>query len=355
MSRAICTGRVKKDKMAEGLLELKKIAKVFRRAGLGLVKERTVQALDEVSLAIPAEPQIIALVGESGSGKSTLCRLVLGLEKPTSGQILYKGKDVAQWLKKDRREYRREVQIIFQDPYGAYNPFYRVDRVLWTAIKKFNVASADGEARRLIEESLEAVGLRPREILGRYPHQLSGGERQRIMLARVYLLKPKLVVADEPVSMLDASLRAMFLDHLKDFKKLGISCLYITHDLNTAYFIADRIVILCSGRIVERGETESIVKNPLHPYTQQLISSIPTPNPGRRWKERLEAEKIGLHELRQEGTGEGCIFYDRCPHAMPECEHNTPPLVRVKGHEDRDQEAACFLYQPASDGTTAVR
>ncbi len=132
-------------------------------------------------------------------------------------------------------------------------------------------------------EALEAMGLRPREILGRYPHQLSGGERQRIMLARVYLLRPKLLVADEPVSMLDASLRAMFLDHLKAFRDLGVSCLYITHDLNVGYFIADQILILCLGRMVEWGESDHIVKDPLHPYTQELISSIPNPDPEKRW------------------------------------------------------------------------
>ncbi|MGQ9631806.1 MAG: ABC transporter ATP-binding protein [bacterium] len=329
--------------MTENLLEFKNVSKVFRRAGLELMKERTIQALDGVSFSMPAEPQIMALVGESGSGKSTLCRLILGLEEPTSGQMLYKGIDISQWLKKDQREYKREVQIIFQDPYGTYNPFYRVDRVLWTVIKKFDLASTGGESRHLIEESLEAVGLRPQEILGRYPHQLSGGERQRFMLARIYLLKPKLVVADEPVSMLDASLRAMFLDHLRDFKKLGISCLYVTHDLNIAYFIADRIMILCSGRIVERGETESIVKNPLHPYSQELISSIPNPNPEKRWKEQIRAEAVGLQKLREKGAGEGCIYYNRCRYAMPICEHNTPFLVKVK-----DQEVACFLYSPAN-------
>lgn len=334
--------------MADELLQLKNVTKTFRRAGLGLVKEKTIQALDDFSLTIPAEPQIIALVGESGSGKTTVCRLILGLEELTSGEMLYKGKDIADWLKNDGKEYRKEVQIIFQDPYGTYNPFYRVDRVLWSVIKKFNLASKDGDAQQLIHASLEAVGLRPQELLGRYPHQLSGGERQRFMLARIYLIRPKFVVADEPVSMLDASLRAMFLDHLKNFKEVGISCLYVTHDLNIAYFIADRIIILLSGHIVERGETETIVKNPRHPYTQDLISSIPTPDPQKRWKGQLKAEEIGLHKLRQARSGAGCIFFSRCSHAMERCEHNTPPLAKIQGHEVDEQEVACFLYPPAN-------
>lgn len=335
--------------MTEKLLEFKKVTKVFKRAGLGLIGKKTVQALDEISLTMPTEPEIVALVGESGSGKSTVCKLILGLEKLTSGQILYRGVDVSQWLKKDRGNYRKEVQIIFQDPYGTYNPVYRVDRVLWTVIRKLKHVSTDEEARQLINDSLEAVGLRPEELLGRYPHQLSGGERQRIMLARIYLLKPNLIVADEPLSMIDAALRAMFLDHLKDFKKLGMSCLYITHDLNIAYFIADRIVILCSGQIVEGGETESIIKKPLHPYTQELISSIPNPDPKKRWKEQLQAELVSLHKLRKAGAEKGCIFYNRCRYAMSQCEHNTPPLVEVKGREDEGREVACFLYSPAGD------
>ena len=329
--------------MREKLLQLEKVTKVFRRAGLGLVREKTTRALDEISLTMYREPTIVAFVGESGSGKTTVCRLILGLEKTTSGQILYEGRDVSQWLEKDWKNYRKEVQIVFQDPYGTYNPFYRVDRVLWTVIKKFHLTSSDRESRQVIDQSLEAVGLRPREILGRYPHQLSGGERQRIMLARIYLVKPNLLVCDEPVSMIDAALRAMFLQYLKDLKKLGISCLYITHDLNIAYYIADNVVILCSGWIVESGKTESVVTDPLHPYTKELISSIPNPDPGKRWTEKLDAESVGLQKLGK-GVGEqGCIFYDRCRYAIAKCEKNRPPLLKTKG-----RQVACFLALEAN-------
>lgn len=326
------------------LLEFGNVSKIFRRSGFALGKHKTVKALDDVSIAMPDTPQILGLVGESGSGKTTMSRIVMGLESVSEGHILYQGKDISQWLKDDSLEFRRQVQMIFQDPYGTYNPFYRVDRVLKSITKKFKLAATEAEARSLINDALTAVGLRPNELLGRYPHQLSGGERQRFMLARIYMLKPKLIVADEPVSMLDASLRAMFLDNLREFVKLGMSCLYITHDLNIAYFIADRIVILCNGRVVEEGETESVVKDPLHPYTQELIGSIPTPDPRHRWKDQLTAEKIGLHKLREVTSQNECVFVGRCPHAMPRCSQENPQLFEVENRAHQDREVACFLY-----------
>ncbi len=331
--------------MGEQLLELRNISKTFSRSGLGMGGRKTVQALDNVSLSLPEKPQVFALVGESGSGKTTLCRIVIGLEQPTAGAALYKGREIRDWLRRDMREYRREVQVIFQDPYATYNPFYRVDRVLWSVVRNFGLAKSREEGQRLIEQALEAMGLQPREILGRYPHQLSGGERQRLMLARVWMLRPKLLVADEPVSMLDASLRAMFLDHLQSFRNMGVSCLYITHDLNVGYFIADQILILCIGRMVEWGESDHIVHDPLHPYTQELISSIPNPDPQKKWTDRLQAEKIGLNELRHARTGAGCVYAQRCPHVMEKCRHNDPPLKRVKGREGDAREVACFLYE----------
>ncbi len=326
------------------LLELTNVSKTFHRSGLGIGGRKTVQALDRVTLALPDKPQVFALVGESGSGKTTLCRIVIGLEQATGGTALYRGREIRDWLRHDMKEYRREVQVIFQDPYATYNPFYRVDRVMWSVVRNFGLAKSRDEGQAMIEKALEAMGLRPREILGRYPHQLSGGERQRIMLARVYMLRPKLLVADEPVSMLDASLRAMFLDHLQSFRSMGVSCLYITHDLNVGYFIADQILILCLGRMVEWGESDHIIKNPLHPYTQELISSIPNPDPAQRWTDRLQAEKIGLNELRQARMGAGCIYAQRCPHVMDKCRHADPPLKRVKGQEGDAREVACFLY-----------
>ena len=255
------------------LLEARHVTKTF---GGGLGRERTV-ALEDFSLAIDADaPSITAIVGESGSGKTTLARLLLGLVAPTHGKVLYNGRDLDQLSAADHRTFRRDVQAVFQDPYEVYNPFYRVDHVLATPVKKFALAKSKADARGLIEEALRAVGLRPEEILGRFPHQLSGGQRQRVMVARALLLKPRLIVADEPVSMVDASLRATILASLRKLnEQLRISIIYITHDLATAYQVSDNIVVLYRASVAEVGDVERVVKAPQHPYTQLLISSIP--------------------------------------------------------------------------------
>ncbi|HEW91614.1 MAG TPA: ABC transporter ATP-binding protein [Thermotogaceae bacterium] len=317
------------------LLELKKVSKIFYKSGI--LNRRIVKAVDEVSFDIGSEPEVVALVGESGCGKTTICRLILGLETLTSGDIIYKGKSISKWLRENPKDYRKEVQIIFQDPYETFNPFYRVDRLLSVAVKKFGLAQDQSTTKKLIFESLEAVGLRPKELLGRYPHQLSGGERQRFMLARIYLIEPKLLVADEPVSMLDASLRAMFLDHLKEFKRIGISSLYITHDLNTANYIADRIIIIYAGKVVEKGPTEAVINDPLHPYTKDLITAIPIPDPKKRWKEKIEISKIKLSERINQ---KGCYYYNRCKYRMPKCETSFPPEFEVDG-----RKVSCFQYE----------
>ena len=265
------------------LLELRNVSRVF--GGGGLFSQRQVVALKDFSFALDADtPTITAIVGESGSGKTTMARLVLGLELPSSGRVLYQGKDLARLSGREWREFRRGVQAIFQDPFGVYNSFYKVDHVLTTPLRKFGLASSPDEARRLIEQALRAVGLKPEDTLGRYPHQLSGGQRQRTMVARTLLLRPKVIVADEPVSMIDASLRATVLGNLLQLKRqFGISLIYITHDLTTAYQISDRIVVLYHGEVVEEGEPEQIVNHPQHPYTRLLINSIPEPDPDHAW------------------------------------------------------------------------
>jgi len=266
------------------LLELRNVSMVY---GGGLFSRRQTTALADFSLVIEdQQPAIVAVVGASGSGKTTMARLLLGLEAPTSGEILYRGKDPRRCSHQDRRAFRREVQAIFQDPFGVYNPFYTVDHVLTTPVAKFKLATSRQEGRRLIEQALRAVGLRPEETLGRYPHQLSGGQRQRTMVARTLLLRPKVIVADEPVSMVDASLRVTVLANLLQLKQdFGISLIYITHDLATAYQISDRIIVLHRGRVVEEGDPEQVVKHPQHPYTKLLIGSIPLPDPNRPWGE----------------------------------------------------------------------
>jgi len=322
--------------MAPYLLEVKNVTKVFAS---GILRKRATVALDDFSLALPTEPaQVITIAGESGSGKTTLARLVLGFIAPTAGQILYKGQDIHGMSREEWLTYRREVQAVFQDPYEVYNPFYRVDHVLTTVIGKFRLARGRAEVQRLIEESLEVVGLQAGEILGKYPHQLSGGQRQRVMLARAFLLKPRLIVADEPVSMLDASLRAMVLEIMMRLKReFGISFLYITHDLSTAYQISDDLVILYQGSVAEKGNAAALIKNPQHPYTRLLVDSIPIPSPKLKWQGRIELppeQELGSAVLS------GCKFASRCPHVMSRCRRSRPPLIQVAD----GQQAACFLY-----------
>jgi oligopeptide/dipeptide ABC transporter ATP-binding protein len=320
------------------LLEARNVGKVF---GGGFFSRKRVVALQSASMAIHDDkPAIIAIAGESGSGKTTLARLLLGITTPTSGQILYKGQDLRTMDANQRRTFRREVQAVFQDPFEVYNPFYKVDHVLEMPIGKFFPNASDGEQRRMMEEALQAVGLRPEETLGRYPHQLSGGQRQRVMVARALLLKPRIIVADEPVSMVDASLRATILESLLlAHKEYGISLIYITHDLTTAYQLSETILMMYQGVVVESGDVDLVIKEPQHPYTQLLIDSIPLPNPKLHWGQRELQARQNLN-----GAGRnGCRFADRCPHMMSICTEKMPPLFQT--HEHR--VVACYLYQDA--------
>jgi oligopeptide/dipeptide ABC transporter ATP-binding protein len=259
---------------------------------------------------------------------------------PTRGQVLYQGQDLQNMAHVAWRAFRRDVQVIFQDPYEVYNPFYRVDHVLTTPVAKFKLASSKAAARALINEVLQAVGLRPEETLGRFPHQLSGGQRQRVMVARSLLLRPRLIVADEPVSMVDASLRATILGALRTMHlERGISLVYITHDLATAYQISDNIIVLYRGAVVEAGDVELVVKHPNHPYTQLLMSSIPLASAERTWTTENGTGIVGL----QTPGSVGCKFAARCPRATSPCLQATPPLF----HTDRYRAVSCYLYQSA--------
>ena len=299
-------------------------------------------AVDDVSFRLPERASIVNLVGESGSGKSTVARIILGLSKPKSGDVYFKEMSIftrkAEW----QRQFRREVQAVFQDPYSAYNPFYKIERILNISIHKFKLANNPSEAKARIEESLRAVDLRPDEILGKYPHQLSGGQRQRVMLARVHLIRPRLIIADEPVSMVDAGMRATVLNILMEFQvQYNISSLFITHDLSTARYLGGEIIILYQGRIVERGETIQVTSKPLHPYAQLLISSIPIPDPDKRWLETLQFPPEV--KTSQSQNRERCLYAERCPHMMDECWKVRPPLLTVPGHE-ASRQVACHLY-----------
>lgn len=316
------------------LLEARNVTKIF---GEGLFSKKRNVALENFSLAIAEDPpSFTAVVGESGSGKTTLARVLLGLTPPTSGEVRYRGKDIRHMSRAEHRTYLREVQVIFQDPYEVYNPFYNVDHVLQTPIAKFGLTHSHKERRKLIEGALQAVGLRPEETLGRFPHQLSGGQRQRIMVARALLLRPKIIIADEPVSMVDASLRATILKSLSNLnEQFGISFIYITHDLTTAYQVSENIIVLYRGAVAEAGDVEHVVQDPQHPYTQLLVGSIPLPDPHHPWAAAKPPAGVGTP------TAESCRFTDRCPYAMPMCVERQPPLFRT----DPQRVSACYLYR----------
>jgi len=298
-------------------------------------------ALQDFSLTIDERPAMITTIaGESGSGKTTLANLILGFISLTSGQILYKGQDIATLKGQQRFQYRREVQAVFQDPYEVYNPFYRIKHIFDLVIKNFKLARSKREAREVIEEALKVVGMRGEEVLEKYPHQLSGGQRQRMMVARAFMLEPRLIVADEPVSMVDASLRAMILDIMLRMRdEHNISFLYITHDLSTAYQIGDQIYILYQGIVAEKGDTATVIENPKHPYVQLLISSIPVPDPTQRWDTNISLPPE--EELRGQ-VESGCRFYPRCPYRMDRCLIEHPPLYDIAG---AGHGAACYLYE----------
>ena len=264
------------------LLEIRNVTKVYQR---GLLSSSAKVALRDFSLTLSEEdPTILTVAGESGSGKTTLAMLLLGFITPTTGEIIYRGKNINALEGHERIAYRREVQAVFQDPFAVFNPFYTVDHLLTVPIKQFKLAKSKADARSRMDEALTAVGLRPEDVLGRFPHQLSGGQRQRINVARALLLKPRLLIADEPVSMVDASLRANILESLRNMHRdHGVTIIYITHDLTTAYHVADSITVLYRGDVVEKGDVESVIRNPQHEYTRLLVDSIPWPNLDQKW------------------------------------------------------------------------
>ena len=315
------------------LLELRNVSKVYQR---GLINAQATVALQDISLTLKEEePTILTVAGESGSGKTTLAMLLLGFITPTTGEIIYRGKNITSLEGKDRLAYRREVQAVFQDPFAVFNPFYTVDHLLTVPIKRFGLAKTRAEARSRMDEALTAVGLRPEDVLGRFPHQLSGGQRQRINVARALLLRPRLLIADEPVSMVDASLRANILETLRNLQRdYGVSIIYITHDLTTAFHIAKSIIVLYRGGVMEAGDVDSVIKQPQHPYTKLLVDSIPWPNLDQRWG----AQPIKARDASVGGSG--CRFIARCPFAMEVCK-TAPPLFRIDDHHT----AACYLYE----------
>ena len=267
------------------MIRLERVTKIYSSGFFGGGK--TV-AVDDVSFEIE-EGKIVALVGESGSGKTTIGKLILRLIKPTKGKIELFGKDIRRYSPK---EYYKLVQGIFQDPFSSFNPIYKVDRVFDNVYEYILDGISQAKRRSMTEEALRSVGLNPKDVLGKYPHQLSGGQLQRVLIARTLIIGVRFLVADEIISMLDASTRVDVLNILGDLKlSKGMSILFITHDLSLGYYISDWTLIMYRGSIVEMGDTEKVFKNPLHPYTKMLLQSVPTLDV--KWKPSKEIFKIG--------------------------------------------------------------
>ena len=318
-------------------ISIQSASKVY--GGGFLTASKPIVALDKFSLDFYGSvPGIVAVAGESGSGKTTLANMVLGFVQPTSGQVVYNGVNVAMMSRQQRRLYRRDVQAIFQDPYEVYNPFFRVSHIFNMVVRSFELAESRDEARHLIEDALKLVGLRGGEVLEKYPHQLSGGQRQRLMVARAFMLRPRLIVADEPVSAVDASLRGMILDVMRKMRdQYRISFLYITHDLSTAYQISDKLYVLFQGGTVEHGNAGRIIDAPQHPYVRQLIDSIPLPDPKIKWDTTISLPR---EEVLRTTSSVGCRFYHRCPVHMDVCASASPPDVMIRC----DHHVACYLH-----------
>lgn len=318
------------------LLNIVELSRVFtiRR---GLATSRFL-AVDQVSLSLDTtQPEILAVVGESGSGKTTLARMILGLVAPSSGQLRFKNRDVAQLSVAERRRwFMKEVQPIFQDPFAAFSPLKKVESYLYETAFNFGTANR-ASVDQHVDQALQVVGLSLREVKGRYPNELSGGQMQRAAIARALITNPSLLVADEPVSMLDASLRMSIINSFINLKqKQDVSVIYITHDLTTAYYAANRIAVMLRGWVVELGTVEQVLGDPKHPYTQILKASVPEPDPTQKWQEKVALARPEAEEFLQTG----CKFAGRCPHVMDICHSVVPPDLITDG-----RMVKCHLYQ----------
>ncbi|HVW88527.1 MAG TPA: oligopeptide/dipeptide ABC transporter ATP-binding protein [Gaiellaceae bacterium] len=327
--------------MSTAELEVQGLTKHFP-VGSQLVGRAMVHAVDDVSFEL-RPGTITALVGESGSGKSTVARLLARLYQPTGGRVVFEGKDLART--RGRRallRYRSNVQMIFQDPFGSLNPAKTIRHHLERPLRIHKTVPGSQIDTR-VEELLEIVGLVPPALYAaKYPHELSGGQRQRVGFARALAVEPRVIVADEPISMLDVSIRIGILNLMADLKeRQNLAFLYVTHDLASARYVADDVLVMYAGQIVEHGPAEQVLSNPLHPYTQLLLTSVPDPSQGER--PPIEVRK-GLAAAAVDPPP-GCRFVDRCPIAVDVCSRVTPPL-----HEARPRQSArCHVNAPSPD------
>lgn len=318
-------------------LKAEKLEKVFHVTGSSRAVRR-VHAVNAVSLAVP-RGSVLGVVGESGSGKSTLIRLIAQLIPRSGGSIWLNGATVPRRMNRSAlTSYRRQVQMIFQDPFGALNPYYPIQYQLERPLKNFHLASSAGERKDAVAKVLDEVGLSPAaDYLNKRPHELSGGQRQRVVIARALIAKPQVILADEPTSMLDVSIRMSVLNLLERLQhELALSYIFVTHDLASARYLSDHLLVMYAGESVEGGSTNDVIDEAAHPYTQLLLSAVPEPsrdvpiaNPD------VAGEPPDLAQLPR-----GCYFHPRCPHAMPRCQVEHPVAKTLKG----EHWVACHLY-----------
>ena len=324
--------------MQDYFLEVQSLKKHFLAGKPSLFARNIdhVHAVDGVDLQL-RKGEVIALVGESGCGKSTLALTLMGLEEPTDGRIIFESKEITHASEHDRKFLRQRIQMVFQDPYESLNPTQTIGQIVGEPLDVHGLVHTKHEREAKVVKALEDAGLKPaQDYIHRFPHQLSGGQRQRVVIAGALVLEPHLLIADEPVSMLDVSIRAEILNLLADLRQTRqISIILITHDLGTVGYFADRIAVMYLGRIVEIGPTQEVLANPQHPYTKALLSVVPVPNPRlRRERVILQGETPNPIHLPS-----GCRFHPRCPVAIERCKVEDPEYMKVgKGHE-----AACWL------------
>jgi peptide/nickel transport system ATP-binding protein len=322
----------------EKLIDVQNVTVTFYVGGF-LARTRLV-AVNDISFSIEsARPEIYTLAGESGSGKTTLARLLLHDLDPTEGRVLFENRDLATITsRRDHMEFMKKVQPVFQNPFETFNPLRLVEDYLFDTALNFRMATNRRAAAEVVDDSLRKVGLSLAEVTRRYAHELSGGQLQRASIARALIPQPRLILADEPVSMVDASLRMEIVNVFRNLRdEQGVSVVYITHDLATAYYISDRISIMLRGFVVEAGPVETVMERPLHPYTQLLKESVPKPGAADRefWANPID---LGATEVK-EYTRTGCRFAARCPHVMEICRQADPPDVEVDG-----RTVKCYLY-----------
>jgi len=315
------------------ILRVQNLTKYFTKKSVFSSKSTTVKAVDDISFSLK-KGEVFVLAGESGSGKSTTARLILKAIDTDSGKIFFNGDEITD-DPKSIKKLRMSCQMIYQDPYDSINPRMRVHDIVSEPLEIHGIGSAE-ERKKIVLEALHEVKLEPAEdIVKKYPHTLSGGQRQRVVLARALVLKPKIIIADEPVSMLDVSIRAEMLELMEALqKKYEISYIYITHDLATARFFGKRIAIMYLGKIVEAGPVDDVLLHPRHPYTQALIDAIAEPNPDNLYVEK----KVRINEPLDIDVYEGCRFRARCPYAIDKCK-DEPLLEKL----DSQREVACFV------------